>query len=313
MTSAVSTFVANLRALLGVEPTSARRSRPASIREQGSAFRRDGKRSSGELTPDALKGLEELERRAPPIESYEDALGDGGYRANSPAGRGEREPPHYWGHRERLRQRFLKGPDAVPDYEILELVLFNAIPRIDVKPHAKKLLAEFGDLGQVLAAPESRLLQVPGMTPKVVVQFRLALEIAARLARLTITDRCVLSSYSALIEYCRTAMAHRETEQFRALFLDNKNRLIVDEALGEGTLNAAPVYPREIARRALQLNAASLILVHNHPSGDPTPSDNDVKATRQIRNTLEAVGVQLHDHVVIGRSGEASLKTMRLI
>lgn len=222
--------------------------------------------------------------------------------------------PHYFGHRERLRQRFLATwPDGLPDYELLELVLFNAVPRVDVKPLAKMLLDTFGSFNAVVSAPEARLLRITGVDPKVIVQLRLVEATARRFARGSITDRCVVSSWSDVIAYCRTAMAYRDVEHVRVLYLDQKNRLILDEELWRGTVNAAPTYPREIVRRALELSAVSLILVHNHPSGDTEPSDADVSMTRAVRNACEATGIRLHDHVVIGSGSEVSFRARRLI
>lgn len=222
--------------------------------------------------------------------------------------------PHYFGHRERLRQRFLATwPDGLPDYELLELVLFNAVPRIDVKPLAKSLLATFGSFNAVVSAPEARLLRVAGVDQKVVVQLRLVEATARRFARGSIAERCVVSSWNDVIAYCRTAMAYRDVEHVRVLYLDQKNRLILDEELWRGTVNAAPTYPREIVRRALELSAVSLILVHNHPSGDTEPSEADISMTRAVRNACEAVGIKLHDHVVIGSGSEVSFRSRRLI
>lgn len=217
--------------------------------------------------------------------------------------------PHYWGHRERLRTRFLKGGhEAMPEYELLELLLFNAIPRIDVKPLAKRLLAEFGDLNGVIAASEHRILQVEGASNWVFYHLRVAEAFAHRMSQGKLRERDVLSSWEALIDYCRTVMAHRENEQFRVLYLDRKNVLIADEAQAQGTVDHVPVYPREVAKRALELNASALILVHNHPSGDPKPSVQDQEMTEQVLAACEAIGVTVHDHVVIGKEDEFSFK-----
>jgi DNA repair protein RadC len=255
------------------------------------------------FSEEAIRGLEEFEQRMPPEELYGRTLA----AAADPR-------PHYWGHRERLRQRFLAGGHAsMPEYELLELVLFNAIPRIDVKPLAKALLATFGDLNGVVAAGEHRLLQVPGTTPKVHLQLKILEAVAHRMARAKVMERCVLSSWQALMTYCRTVMAYRDTEQFRILFLDRKNVLIADEAQAKGTVDHVPVYPREVAKRALELNASALILVHNHPSGDPTPSRADIAMTEQIDLACQAIGVALHDHVVIGKGSEASFRSLGLL
>lgn len=219
--------------------------------------------------------------------------------------------PHYWGHRERLRQRFLSGGhEAMPEYELLEMLLFNAIARIDVKPLAKRLLAAFGDLNGVIAAPQARLMEVEGATDKVYFQLRLAEAFAHRMARAKVMQRHVLSSWDALMDYCKTVMAHRDTEQFRVLYLDRKNNLVADEAQAEGTVDHVPVYPREIVKRALELNASAVILVHNHPSGDPSPSNEDIVMTDRIFEACRAVGITIHDHVVIGKEEDASFKQL---
>jgi len=258
------------------------------------------------FSEEALRALRELERRLPPPADRD--------RGTPDPGEASERRPHYWGHRERLRRRFLEGGQAaMPEYELLELLLFNAIERIDVKPLAKALLSVFGDLNGVVAASEHRLLQVPGTTAKVWLQLRIAEAFAHRMARARVMQRSVISSWDELLAYCRTVMAHRDTEQFRVLFLDRKNVLIADEPQAQGTVDHVPVYPREVARRALELNASALILVHNHPSGDPTPSRADVAMTEQIDLALNAIGVVLHDHVVIGKGAEASFRSLGLI
>ena len=230
------------------------------------------------FSEEALRGLHDLELRLPPPLPSE---------LEPDPGPVSEVRPHYWGHRERLRQRFLAGGHAaMPEYELLELLLFNAIERIDVKPLAKALLAAFGDLNGVIAASEHRLLQVPGTTPKVWLQLRIVEAFAHRMARARVIQRSAISSWDELMAYCRTVMAYRETEQFRILFLDRKNVLIADEPQAKGTVDHVPVYPREVARRALELNASALILVHNHPSGDPTPSDADIAMTQRDRARL---------------------------
>lgn len=222
--------------------------------------------------------------------------------------------PHYHGHRERLRQRFLRTwPEGLPDYELLELLLFNAIPYVDVKPLAKKLLETFGSLNAVVSAPNDRLLAVPGVDRWVLLQLRLVDAMAIRLARSTLADRCALGSYSSVVAYCRTTMAWRDVEHVRALYLDNANALIEDVKLGEGTPTQVMVYPREVARRGLSLNATSLILVHNHPGGDPTPSDADIDMTRRIRSACDTVGIRLLDHIIIGRGAETSMHAHGLL
>lgn len=266
------------------------------------------------FSEEALRGLEDFEARLPPREIYERQVADD-LSAYARTGRPMPDKrPHYWGHRERLRQRFLKGgPDAMPDYELLELVLFNAIPRIDVKPLAKKLLEIFGDFNGVVAAPHGRLMAVCGVTDKVWIQLRLAEAVAARMAQAKVLNREVITSWSQLMSYCKTVMAHRETEQFRVLFLDRKNVLIADEAQAEGTVDHVPVYPREVARRALELNASAIILVHNHPSGDPTPSNQDVEMTGQIEGACRALGISIHDHIIIGKEKDASFRALGLL
>jgi DNA repair protein RadC len=258
------------------------------------------------FSEEALRGLEDMERRLPPLELP--AFGSADNRPPADA------RPHYWGHRERLRQRFLGGGHAaMPEYELLELVLFNAIPRIDVKPLAKALLAAFGDLNGVIAASEHRLMQVPGTTPQVFLQLRILEAVAHRMARAKVMRRSVIGSWDELMVYCKTVMAHRETEQFRVLFLDRKNVLIADEEQGRGTVDHVPVYPREVAKRALELNASAIIVVHNHPSGDPTPSEADIAMTGQIELALQSIGVALHDHVVIGKEVDASFRSLGLM
>ncbi|WP_245749223.1 RadC family protein [Jannaschia pohangensis] len=222
--------------------------------------------------------------------------------------------PHYWGHRERLRGRFLSGGhQAMPEYELLELMLFNAIPRIDVKPLAKRLLLAFGDLNGVVAASERNILRVEGATDRVFLQLRIVEAFAHRMGQAKILNREVLSSWSDVVTYCRTTMAHRDTEQFRILFLDRKNRVIADEAQGEGTVDHVPVYPREVTRRALELNASALILVHNHPSGDPTPSEADIEMTGRIMAACGALDIVIHDHMIIGKDQEVSFRSLGLI
>ncbi|MCK0168560.1 DNA repair protein RadC [Jannaschia sp. S6380] len=222
--------------------------------------------------------------------------------------------PHYWGHRERLRTRFLTGGHkAMPEYELLELLLFNAIPRIDVKPLAKRLLAAFGDLNGVVAATEPQILRVEGATDKVYLQLRIAEAFAHRMGQARVLNRHILSSWSDVIAYCRTTMAHLKTEQFRILFLDRKNTVIADEEQASGTVDHVPVYPREVARRALELSASAIILVHNHPSGDPTPSREDIEMTRRIVAACGALDIVIHDHMIIGRDSEISFRSEGLI
>jgi len=225
-----------------------------------------------------------------------------------------RLPSYIKDHRRRLRDRFLSGgAAALPDYEMLELILFRAIPRQDVKPLAHALLSQFGDFNSVLSAKADQLSDCPGVGPAVVTELKIVEAAAHRLAQAKVRQRHVISSWDSLLDYCRTVMAHRETEQFRILFLDNKNTLIADEAQAEGTVDHVPVYPREVVKRALALNASALILVHNHPSGDPTPSRADVDMTRQIQIAAEPLGIPLHDHLIIGRLDYTSFRSEGLI
>jgi DNA repair protein RadC len=234
-------------------------------------------------------------------------------QSNSSGLQEEAPKPHYWGHRQRLRERFLAaGPSALPDYELLELLLFFSIPRRDVKPLAKQLIERFGSLGAVLAAP-AELLAEFDLDHHSVVHFKALRETAGRLAREEMADRPVIGSWQKLLDYCRTTMAHNKTEQFRLLFLDRKNTLIADEVQQEGTVDHTPVYPREVVKRALQLGASSLIMVHNHPSGDPTPSQADIEMTHEVQAAAHALGIALHDHVVIGRKGHTSFKSAGLL
>jgi DNA repair protein RadC len=218
------------------------------------------------------------------------------------------------GHRERLRARFLKGgADAMPDYELLELTLFAALPRRDTKPLAKALLVRFGSFAEVIAAPRARLMEVKGVGENVANHLKIVEAAAQRLAKTKIMGRAALSSWSALLDYCTAAMARSETEEFRVLFLDRKNMLVADEVLNRGTVDHAPVYPREIVKRALELNASAIILVHNHPSGDPAPSKADIAMTREVAIAAKALGIAVHDHLVIGRGGHASFKSLGLL
>ncbi|WP_051929301.1 DNA repair protein RadC [Thermopetrobacter sp. TC1] len=228
------------------------------------------------------------------------------------AGGGEKA--HHLGHRQRLRQRFLQaGADALADYELLELVLFRAIPRRDCKPLAKALLARFGSFAEVISAPRERLREVEGVGDAVITELKIVQAAALRLARENARKRPVFSGWSDLLAYVRAAMAYLDREEFRVLYLDSKNALIADEVQQKGTIDHAPVYPREVVRRALELSAASIILVHNHPSGDPTPSRADIEMTRRVIEAAEAVGIKVHDHVIVAREGHASLRGLQLI
>ncbi|MBX9589631.1 MAG: DNA repair protein RadC [Hyphomonadaceae bacterium] len=224
------------------------------------------------------------------------------------------EPDLRSGHRQRLRQRFVDGgPEALPDYELLELVLFSAIPRRDTKPVAKRLLEQFGSFAEVINAPPERLREVPGVGDAAVTQLKLVRAGALRLMRGAIMQRPVLASWAAVLDYCRAAAGFEAREQFRILFLDKKNQLIADEVQQQGTVDHTPVYIREVVKRALELSASALILVHNHPSGDPTPSRADIDMTRQIVDAAKPLGIAIHDHVIVGRQGHASLKGLRLL
>ncbi|MGB7242216.1 MAG: DNA repair protein RadC [Sulfitobacter sp.] len=219
-------------------------------------------------------------------------------------------PSYIADHRKRLRTRFMAGgAAALPDYELLELVLFRAIPRRDVKPLARTLMDHFGDFNRVITAPPERLRDVSGIGDAVITELKIIEASAHRMARARVIQQHVLSSWDALLDYCHTTMAHRETEQFRVLFLDRKNVVIADEEQAKGTVDHVPVYPREVAKRALELNASALILVHNHPSGDPSPSQSDRAMTDQINAACCALGITLHDHLIIGKSRELSFRS----
>lgn len=223
-------------------------------------------------------------------------------------------PSYISDHRKRLRDRFMAGGSAaLPDYELLELLLFRAIPRQDVKPLAHLLLKTFGDFNHVISASPQRLAKVKGVGDAVIQELKIVEAAAGRLMRGRVLNRPVLSSWNTLLDYCQTVMAHRETEQFRILFLDRKNTLIADEAQASGTVDHVPVYPREVMKRALELNASALILVHNHPSGDPTPSQADISTTLQMQDAANALGIVLHDHLIIGKAQQLSFKAQGYI
>jgi len=224
------------------------------------------------------------------------------------------EKPHYLGHRKRVREKFVKfGGGCFADYEILELMLFSAKPREDVKPLAKRLLAKFGSLPKVLNAGVGELAQLEGMGEAAVVALKVAHEASLRLLKEEIEKKSVLGSWKALLEYCQVSMGHNKTEQFRIFFLDLKNRLIADELQQKGTVDHTPVYPREVIKRALELGATSIILAHNHPSGDPEPSKADIDMTRKIMLAAMPVNIQLHDHLIIGSGKHYSFKANGLI
>ena len=221
---------------------------------------------------------------------------------------------HRAGHRQRLKDRFASaGPEALPDYELLELVLFSAIPRRDTKPAAKRLIERFGSFAEVVNAPPERLKEVKGIGDAAVMQLKLVRASALRLMQGGIMQRPVLGTWSAVLDYCRAAMGFEAREQFRILFLDKKNCLIADEMQQQGTIDHTPVYVREVVRRALELSASAIILVHNHPSGDPTPSRADIDMTNQIVSAAKPLGVLIHDHIIVGRHGHASFKGLKLI
>ena len=221
---------------------------------------------------------------------------------------------HYLGHRERLRDRFREqGESALADYELLELLLFRLIPRRDTKPIAKELIERFRTLGGVFSASPARLQEVKGIGETVAMELNLMATVAQRMLKREIQGKQVLSSWKALIDYCHAVMAHETTEQFRILFLDKRNALIADEVQGRGTVDHTPVYPREVIKRALELSATALILVHNHPSGDPTPSRADIDMTQTIINSARQLGITVFDHVIIGKDGHASFKALKLI
>jgi DNA repair protein RadC len=221
---------------------------------------------------------------------------------------------HHLGHRQRLKERFFNGgPEALPDYELLELVLFSAIPRRDTKPLAKRLIERFGSFAEVVNAPPERLKEMEGVGEAVVMQLKLVRAGALRLMQGGIMQRPILGSWQAVLDYCRAAMGFEAREQFRILFLDKKNRLIADEIQQKGTVDHTPVYVREVVKRALELSATAIILVHNHPSGDPTPSRADIDMTKQILEAAKPLGIAIHDHIIVGRQGHASFKALRLL
>lgn len=235
-----------------------------------------------------------------------------GKAPGKPAPRDDDEP-HYHGHRKRLKERFLETPDALPDYELLELMLMAALPRQDMKPTAKALIARFGSFAEVVQAPEAHLREVKHVKDSAITQIKLVRAAALRLMKAEIMGRKVLGSWNAVLDYCRAAQGFDTRECFRILFLDKRNQLIADEVQQTGTVDHTPVYVREVVKRALELAATALILVHNHPSGDPTPSRADVDMTRQIVDAARPLGIAIHDHIIVGRAGHASLKGLKLM
>lgn len=226
----------------------------------------------------------------------------------------EVEEPHYIGHRDRLRERFeTVGAGGFKDYELLELLLFRLIPRVDTKPMAKALLARFGTLAEIMGAPPELLQEIKGIGPKSALDLKMIAAVSQRMLRSEIKGKEILSSWNQVIDYCRASMAFEEREQFRILFLDKKNALIADEVQQKGTVDHTPVYPREVIRRALELSATAIVLVHNHPSGDPTPSRADIEMTKLIIEAGRQLGIAVHDHIIIGKKNHASMKGMQLI
>lgn len=226
----------------------------------------------------------------------------------------EHDSDQHSGHRARLRRRFLvAGAEALADYELLELLLFQALPRGDAKPLAKRLIARFGSFAEAVSAPTDALARVDGMGEASIVALKTAQAAAARLLGETLRDRPLLSSWSQLLDYCRVAMAHQPVEEVRVLYLDRKNRLIADERQGRGTVDHTPLYPREVVKRGLELGASALIVVHNHPSGDPTPSQADIAMTRQLAEAAAALGLVLHDHLIVARGGHTSFRAAGLL
>jgi len=222
--------------------------------------------------------------------------------------------PHYLGHRQRLRERFLAvGGDKMADYELLELVLMLALPQRDVKPLAKQMIEAFGSFAGVIAADPATLSQVKGVKDTTVAALKVIEAAAVRLAREEISEKPLIGSWQQLLAYCRASMARASIEQFRVLYLDRKNRLIADEVQQTGTVDHTPVYPREIVKRALELGASALILVHNHPSGDPSPSRADIEMTKEVAKAAATLGLQLHDHLIVGRGGHTSFKGQGLL
>jgi DNA repair protein RadC len=227
---------------------------------------------------------------------------------------GDPEKPHHLGHRERLRERFLNGgADALPDYELLELLLTLAKPRVDCKPLAKDLLKRFGSLPALLAADAATLGDIKGVGESTATAIKIVQAMAQRMLKRDILDRPVLDSWNKVLDYCHSVMAQEREEQLRLFFLDGRNALVADEMQSKGTVNHTPLYVREVVKRALELGASALIMAHNHPSGDPSPSREDIALTREVKKALETVGVSLHDHIIIGRKGHSSLRSLKVI
>lgn len=225
----------------------------------------------------------------------------------------EASAPHYHGHRDRLRQRFREGGgDSLPDYELMEMILFRAIPRRDVKPLAKEIIARFGGFAEAVNANEARLAEIAGLSAAAITEIKLIRATALRLMKGEVLRRPLLGSWEKVVSYCRAAMGFEAREEFRILFLDKRNRLMADEVQGRGTVDHTPVYVREVVKRALELSASAIILVHNHPSGDPTPSRADIEMTKEIAEAAEKLDIIVHDHLIVGRDGHLSLKSAGL-
>ncbi|MBL4693169.1 MAG: DNA repair protein RadC [Magnetovibrio sp.] len=233
--------------------------------------------------------------------------------ANTQSDKRHPDKPHYSGHRKRLRERFLKASSDLADYELIELLLFAAMPRRDVKPIAKALLAKFGSFAAVLHAKEKALCEINGIGQTAAVSLLAVREASIRLLQIDATKQPILSNWQSLMDYCRAAMGHNTIEQFRIMFLNRKNMLIGDELQQQGTVDHTPVYPREVIKRALDLGASALILVHNHPSGDPSPSRADIEMTKEIQAAGEKLGIEIHDHIVVSKSGNTSFKSLGLL
>lgn len=226
----------------------------------------------------------------------------------------EQDQHHGAGHRARLRERLLTGgAEALADYEVLEYLLMTAIPRRDVKPLAKALIARFGSLAGVFNADANALINHPGMGETSAAAVKIVALAARRLARTGVQDQPVLASWQALIDYLTIDMAHLHHERVRVLYLDTRNRLILDHHVGDGDIDQAAIHPRQVVKQALDVGAAALILVHNHPSGSPEPSRADIQITNRIVEAARLMGITVHDHVIIGRQGHVSLKAKGLI
>lgn len=226
----------------------------------------------------------------------------------------QEQKPHYAGHRKRLRERFLRaGENALADYELLEIILFSARPIGDVKPMAKALLASFGSFAKVMHAPPLELMRVDGVNEAAVVAIKVAKAAAERLLKEEVASKPVIKSWTQLLDYCRLHLGHNMNEEFHVLFLNHKLELILDERQQKGTINHTPVYPREVVRRALELGASSMILVHNHPSGDVSPSKADVEVTKEIIAAAKSLGIEVHDHLIISATKHYSFKAKGLM